>query len=1193
MRKATYILLLPFFLWGTQATIEGKVVPSTPNSYLDGSVIHLPCGIDLDTRASEPSKHSTMLSSNQEGVGSYLVHFEGPIASNERETLEASGALIVGYLPNYTYLVRMDQATLACVRDISDIDWMGDYQPNYKISPDIDMQAQMPEYMTIVLYPGSPIGQLANIISDMGGSVVDSADDVHSPVLRVMLSPAKITTLALEPYVKWIEPYQRPYALNAYAQWVLQTWETNNRRIWDQGLTGEGQIVSSIDSGLRTTHNFFRDPSVSITDFGDYPSHRKVIGYKKAAIDPDGYILFGDQGGHGSHTSTSIAGNDEPVGGTSEYDGIAPDAKIYYVDAGGGGSGMYLPANIEYSLSIPYDGNSAGGARLISLSWGSQNTRSYDSQCMQMDRTMWRRPDYLIITSGGNTSYGTYTGTPANAKNLIAVGGCQNGGAAFLTWSGSSIGPAGDGRIKPDIVAPGQDVHSAYISSDNAEITWSGTSMASPLATGSATLIRQYFTDGYYPAGTPSGYLAGFNPSAALLKAMLVNSTETDYGSNYVPSVNVGWGRPNLDNVLYFPGDTRKLLISDFEEGLETGSQFLGKVRVKGESEDLRITLNWTDYPGEEGASPALVNDLNLEVFSPSGLVFRGNNFDHNYSVQDGDFDQLNTTENVFLSGPETGEWEIHVHGNNVPMGPQPFALVVTGDIDADLSSIVVNDISIDDAGQTYPDGNLNPGEAVTIYVILLNSLDQTLNNVTATISSSSPNVTVTEGSSTYGNIGASQTAEGDGFGVSVSSSAHQDASVKFEIDISSNEFSATSTFELVIGTPRYEWTTHDVGDVKLTVGEQGAIGFYGNTPNDVGHGFRYPRNSSDSWLYHASFAAGNSANYVNDRFYGDNANNRNAKDWEVTTNPDGKVIIGRYDFSDQDSWACFDDAGNWATGTGLTVYQYGYAWKNKDYVILKYVLNNPSTQTLSNMYSGIIADFDMGYDAQVNKAGTVSELNLAYTKQSETDYPHVGVMLLKGTKANISILANPEFIYDTAATDDSHIWNEDTLFRFLSGQLSFASDPTETDWSVVVSAGPFDLSSEGTDTVAFAFVAGDDLEDLKANAQDCKNKWESMGGLEETLARPDFGLNLSPELLFGKGTIRFSIPKKSDVRLDVFDLAGRKVATLFEGNLTAGEHEIFWDGQDQQGNKVSKGVYFVTLTANRAKAVHKTVMVR
>ncbi len=1196
MKQLFAALVLPFMLLAAEEPlINGQVVPAATYLYENPSTIYLPCGINLDTKKAQDNLPSNlMLSKEQEGTGTYLVHFDGPIYSHEREALVQQGVIIEDYLPNYAYIVRMDKSVLSKVSTLPGVDWVGAYQPGYKICSELNLSSKIPEKLVVILYPGTDAESIRRTVESLGGTMLEWQATKWSTTVYVNLAPEKVGALVQLQEIKWIEPFHQMYILNGQAQWVIQTWESGNRKIWDKGLKGQGQILANLDSGVRTSHNFFRDPSVSITTWGDYPTHRKIIAYKKPFVEEgDVAATFGDENGHGTHTAGSVTGNDKPVSGSSVNIGMAPESKFYVLDGGGGGTGIAHAVSLEYSLTLAYFGNSAGGARIISNSWGNQATKLYDASCKESDQTMWDYPDYLVCFAAGNTDQAQNTGSPGNAKNVLCVGACMNGASASIASSVSSMGPPADGRVRPDIVTPGQNVTSAYFASDDGEISFDGTSMATPIAAGNAGLIRQYFTEGWYPSGAPQNSQK-FTPSAALLKAMMINSVEKDYSVNPVPSMKVGWGRPNLDNVLFFTGDTRNLAIIDFDEGLETGYQFLGEIYVENSDEPLRITVNWTDYPGAENANPALVNDLNLQVESPSGKIYKGNNFSSNASAEGGSFDTKNPTENVFIDAPEKGTWTIHVIANNVPQGPQPFALVVSADLVSLITSASINGIVVDDDGQSNPDGNLDPGENVTLYVGIKNAGSGALSNVQATLSSTSSGIQITDNTATYGTINPDATANGDGFKVNVLSSATIGSFAEFTLTLSSTELSGDlGAFELMIGTPRYDWVNHDVGNVKLTVTPQGSIGATSppGTTGSLGDGFRYPKNDPDTWLYYSCFAAGNSSTYINDRFYGDDANYTNAKDWKVTTTPDGRVIIGRHEYSDQDSKAIYDDSGN-SNKKGLKITQYGYAWKDKDYVALKFVLENTSGSALNNMYAGVIADYDMGTRSDSNKVGTDQSLNLAYVKQASTDNPHVGIKLLKGNKANVSCLENPVYVY----SGSTHVWDEATCFKFIKGDISVPNSATITDWSVVTSAGPFNLASGGTDTVAFAFLAGDNLTDLKANATDAQATWDGLDffAVTEGPEGPEpLDLTLTPGLITGRGSICFSIPKSANVRLDVFDLAGRHVNTLVNGNLNAGQHEIFWNGRDGKGTQISNGVYFIVLNTPDGTVVGKTVIIK
>lgn len=1187
MKQVVALLILPLVLFASGSMIDGYVAPTATNLVDNPTVIHLPCGIDLDTRSGESgSSASLMISGEQQGRGTYLVQFDGPVYSHERNGLEVEGVSIEGYLPNYTYIIRTDETRISEISSLPGVHWVGDYQPGYKICPELNLDEEAPRTLSVTLYAGTSGEVIHQAVEELGGELLGWQAAENNTFARIMLSADKVTSLAHHPEIKWIEPFYQPYLYNGQCQWIIQTWENDNRRIWDEGVTGDGQIVASLDSGIRTTHNFYRDESVTINDFGDFPTHRKIIAYQKPAYDPDGIITFGDENGHGTHTAGSMAGNDQPVGGSSVNIGMAPDARIYFLDGGAGGSGIIHAVSLEYSLSIPYNGNSAGGARLMSNSWGSQTTRAYDQSCMEADQTMWNRPTYLVMFSGGNTDGSPNTGSPGNAKNVMSVGGCNNGALANIPWGGSSVGPSGDGRIRPDIVTPGHNVTSAYATGDANEVSWSGTSMACPVAVGNAALIRQYLADGFYPDGVSGSFDDAFEPSGAMVKAMMINSVETDFSVNPVPDIAVGWGRPKLDNVLYFPGDARKLAVVDFSDGLETGYKFVGTVDVSGDGEPFRATLNWTDFPGQQYASPALVNDLNLEVVSPTGTSYRGNNFTDNLSVTGGDWDERNPTENVFVAAPQTGEWKLYVHANNVPDGPQPFALVVTGELGTLISSASINDIYIDDDGGVDPNGNLDPGENVTMYVFLENAGDEGLTNVSAVLSSASSDVTITGSTASYGNIAAGEVKQGDGFAVSVSSSAVLETMVDFDLEITSSEINGSlGGFELMIGTPTFTDIEHDVGNILVTVTQHGSIGYLG--VNETGKGIRYPTTNPISWLYHGSFAAGNSASYLCDRMFGDDQNQTNGKDWEVSSDPDGMVIIGRRQYSDQDSRAIFTDAGH-SSPNGLQAYQYGYAFGGKDFIILKYVLENTGSSDLTGMYAGIMCDLDMGTSAVENTGGTNQSMNLAYMKQSATDHPHLALKILRGTKANVSMISNPDYVWDA--------WNDDNFYRFLSGDLSFPSPANDTDYSIIVSVGPFNLTAGAIDTFAFGIIGGTDLTDLEAKANDCQETWNNMDFFaveEENFVPSIVDLAVDPAMMTGSGSIHFSLPVATHTRLAIYDISGRLVRLLVNDQLSTGIHEIYWDGHDQQGLGTPNGVYFFSLTTTDDRVVRKAVIIK
>jgi fibronectin type 3 domain-containing protein len=294
-----------------------------------------------------------------------------------------------------------------------------------------------------------------------------------------------------------------------------------------------------------------------------------------------------------------------------------------------------------------------------------------------------------------------------------------NGLSAF-----SSRGPTDDGRFKPDVVAPGvgiistrTDVNQAYeqwgICAIPAGvrpyyITQGGTSMSNPLTAGAATLVRQYYADGWHPnnSSVTNGAAVpvdGFNPSSALVKATLINGAwdmnPGQYGTGatreIVPSWDTGatlpnnaegFGRVDLETSL-FPGSgfadapSRKLKVHDVTPGLSTGQSSNFTFDVGGNSDPLIVTLVWTDPQGATGAGTKLVNNLDLTVTAPGG----GTTFFPNGVNKTSGTDSINNVEQVKVTSPASGLWSITVAGTSVPGNAesgsttQPFALVVSG----------------------------------------------------------------------------------------------------------------------------------------------------------------------------------------------------------------------------------------------------------------------------------------------------------------------------------------------------------------------------------------------------------------------------------------------------------------------------------------------------------------------------------
>lgn len=506
--------------------------------------------------------------------------------------------------------------------------------------------------------------------------------------------------------------------------------------VHDAGIHGEGQVIAILDTGLDWQSCYFAEANGSKPPFNTGtpggglawqnidPSRRKVIAYDflyscdqyPGAVgceDPSQANAFDNQG-HGTHAAGSSVGDSKtPI--VHDYgDAIATGAKLIVQDAGyiGGDNcsqrpGIGCPVNLLPILDQAYK----QGARIHSNSWGDQQqtspatTANYSPSARDVDAFVYSHPDFLVVFNTGNwmgsgLPPASTLSAPGDAKNTLQAGGTRVYGRDDDTVANYTLqGPTRDGRIKPDLVAP------SIVLAGDAKIVLDtipfqsnkqcgttaqpGTSWSSPTLAGAAALVRQYYTDGFYPTGiaTPSNQ---FTPSAALLKATLIASARrvpyrwTDLGAETaqpVPSYEQGFGFPVLDDALFFPADKSKLRVTDVAQatGLALGESATVRINVNAGTQ-LRAVLVWTDPPGvPRGANDStseLVNDLDLRVTAPTGTATLGNE-----SLHPGQADRLNNVEVVTLAQPAAGAYTIAVSAARLGLGPrQGYALVITGD---------------------------------------------------------------------------------------------------------------------------------------------------------------------------------------------------------------------------------------------------------------------------------------------------------------------------------------------------------------------------------------------------------------------------------------------------------------------------------------------------------------------------------
>lgn len=699
-------------------------------------------GYEFDSRAGQPTLPADLHISSYAGEGYYIVQFRGPVKQEWKDSLVRAGAKILYYVPQNAFLVRASD--MSSLKDVQAVQWVGLFQPAYKIAPEV-LSAGIAEAEVITFHPEG-VASVLEAIPER--AVLHTYEGEDFGRVDARLDREQLARVARIPDVNFIQERDVPRLMNSQMQWIMQTNINDNRRIWDEGIMGGGQIVGIADTGLDFDHNLIREDAGTIVSGDVYNvtdlNRRKLVRYwvfggineewawkdSPNRYDPGaGWATIG----HGTMVSGTFGGNDDPFA-MSDNDGGAKGAKIFLQDIGDvqqwGGYYQdilsWIPNDFDNLFGPAYD----AGARVHSNSWGSSTT-SYTQEAMMLDEFMWNNPDFLVVASNGNggpTAFFQYdVVSPATAKNVLSSGSGDTYPSQGSVAGYSSRGPTSDGRRKPTVVAVGTGVSSMSTGDpwDNTNVAWEegwgGTSYSAPDHASLAVMTRQYFEEGWWPSGmkTPSD---AFNPSGALVKAVLSASAQQMTGSysdskneNTWPNNAQGWGRVLLDDALYFAGDLRMMELVDDKMGLSTGETNIESYYVTDSSESLRIMLAWTDYPGVAWTTPNIVNDLDLLVTGPGGETYRGNvfgNFAQGESQPDtGSYDRLNVLEGVHIKNPAEGAWTVEVMGYDVPNGPQPYALVSLGAIGTDWGQVYLDQtiygetdtigISVRDTGPT------------------------------------------------------------------------------------------------------------------------------------------------------------------------------------------------------------------------------------------------------------------------------------------------------------------------------------------------------------------------------------------------------------------------------------------------------------------------------------------------------------
>ena len=572
------------------------------------------------------------------GKSFILIQFEQTSTEVERKQLQQSGIELLDYIPHYAYTAtingNLDAAVLQKAKARVVLELKPTQKMQYALSKGIFPAHAVKSPGSIDLWISFPkTFSLNEVVTELRNQSVDINSTIYSNyrILAIRISQQGLNELASLPIVEYVQPVPR---------------EDQALNVKSMASSRANVLVSSLGRNLN-------GDSV-VVGVGDDSNPFRHIDFTNRIINRN--IASG--GAHGIHVMGTVGGAgliDERVFGyapratiiAQSFSGVLNNIPAYVQDYG-----MVITNNSYANIADDCD-----------------NFGVYDLYSRILDQQAADFPNLQNVFAGGNSGGMNCAGYPAgfrnvlggyqSAKNVISVGASNEllGIASF-----SSEGPVRDGRIKPEIMAQGAAVISAWpinIYSGN-----NGTSMAAPAVSGGLALLYQHYRRMH----------GGSNPKAGLMKAVLCNGG-TDLG-NPGPDYSYGYGLMNLlRSAIMLENNNYHI------NTITTGSNQNYNLVVPANTAQLRVMLYWNDAAASVLASQTLVNDLDLEVIDPSTntrLPFILDTIPANVgSNATTGVDHVNNIEQVIVNNPPAGTYNLRVKGTAINQGPsQEYFLV-------------------------------------------------------------------------------------------------------------------------------------------------------------------------------------------------------------------------------------------------------------------------------------------------------------------------------------------------------------------------------------------------------------------------------------------------------------------------------------------------------------------------------------
>lgn len=401
------------------------------------------------------------------------------------------------------------------------INWVSESDKGVTLQPLLtQLAADSPEQMvSVIVQKVGDSDSVEGVVESMGGTVTRDLSIINA--FSANLPAEALPVLAKADGVRWVsldapvittekggkgkptpEPTPDPTPPpddgggvsfgEVYEQVFLDT--MNVRSVWDMGLNGEGIGVVVIDSGIDKAEDFAEKTSGK--------SASRVI--RQMSISPNSQTV-NDVYGHGTHVAGIVGGNGKASGG--DYVGLAPKVDLFSIKISDE-QGMAFESDTVWAMQWVLNNKDYFNIRVVNLSIRSTVPQSYHTSPLDAAAEILWFNGLVVVAAAGNEGPNAVDYSPANDPFVITVGATDEQQTAdpsddFIA-DYSAYGVTMDGFVKPDIVAPGQDIvsvlsansnwdaeHTDRLENGNDYIRLSGTSMSAPMVVGASVLLLE------------------------------------------------------------------------------------------------------------------------------------------------------------------------------------------------------------------------------------------------------------------------------------------------------------------------------------------------------------------------------------------------------------------------------------------------------------------------------------------------------------------------------------------------------------------------------------------------------------------------------------------------------------------------------------------------------------------------------